>query len=67
MLLKMDCFEEILLYLLQTIINGMIDIFKVKTELLLEETKTSGHAPLKFICSDNNLYYCKYLVDFDPN
>jgi hypothetical protein len=45
----------------------MIDILKVKTELLLEETKTSGHAPLKFICNDNNLYYCKYLVDFDPN
>lgn len=45
----------------------MIAISKVKTELLLEETKTKGHSPLKFICDDNHLYYCKYLVDFDPN
>ncbi|WP_140487388.1 HipA family kinase [Flavobacterium sp. GSA192] len=45
----------------------MVDILKVKTEFLLEETKTSGHAPLKFICNDNHLYYCKYLIDFDPN
>lgn len=45
----------------------MVDIPKVKTELLLEETKTSGHAPLKFMCNDNQLYYCKYLIDFDPN
>jgi len=45
----------------------MFDILKVKTELLLEETKTFGHAPLKFICDDSNLYYCKYLIAFDPN
>lgn len=45
----------------------MVDIPKVKTEFLLEETKTSGHAPLKFLCNDNVLYYCKYLIDFDPN
>lgn len=45
----------------------MFDIPRVKTELLLEETKTHGHAPLKFMCNDNHLYYCKYLVDFDPN
>ncbi|SHG81897.1 hypothetical protein SAMN05444372_11075 [Flavobacterium micromati] len=45
----------------------MVDIAKVTTELLLEETKTSGHSPLKFICNDGYLYYCKYLVDFDPN
>lgn len=48
-------------------VKSMFDILKVKTELLLEETKTTGHAPLKFICNDNHLYYCKYLVDFDPN
>lgn len=45
----------------------MVVISKVKTELLIEETKTSGHAPLKFICDDSHLYYCKYIVDFNPD
>lgn len=33
----------------------------VNTELLLAEIKTDGHAPLKFLCDDNKVYYCKYL------
>lgn len=34
---------------------------ELHTKLLLEETQTDGHSPLKFICSDDNIYYCKYL------
>lgn len=37
---------------------------KVNTELLLEEIETDGHAPLKFICSNQDIYYCKYLNSF---
>ena len=33
----------------------------INTELLLEEMKTDGHAPLKFLCDNNKIYYCKYL------
>jgi len=40
-------------------------IRKIHTELLLAEIKTDGHAPLKFICDDNNVYYCKYLNAFN--
>lgn len=36
-------------------------IKQVNTELLLEEIKTDGHAPLKFICDDGLIYYCKHL------
>lgn len=36
----------------------------INTELLLEEIKTDGHAPLKFFCSSNNIYYCKYLNSY---
>ncbi|WP_293894421.1 HipA family kinase [Flavobacterium sp.] len=45
----------------------MVVIPKVSTEFLVEEIKTSGHSPLKFICDDGQTYYCKYLVDFNPN
>lgn len=45
----------------------MVVIPRVCTELLVEELKTSGHAPLKFICDDGFTYYCKYLIDFNPN
>lgn len=38
-----------------------MNIKRVKTELLLEEMKTDGHAPLKFICDDEEIYYCKYI------
>lgn len=37
----------------------------INTELLLEEIKTDGHAPLKFLCDNNKIYYCKYLKAFD--
>jgi hypothetical protein len=43
----------------------MIDIPIVMTDFLIEEIKTSGHAPLRFRCDDNNTYYCKYLNDFN--
>lgn len=43
----------------------MVVIPKVNTEFLVEEIKTSGHAPLKFICEDGATYYCKYLTQFD--
>lgn len=45
----------------------MVVIPKVSTEFLVEEIKTSGHSPLKFICDDGQTYYCKYLVDFNPS
>ena len=38
-----------------------MDLLTVNTELLLEEIKTDGHAPLKFICDTGDIYYCKYL------
>lgn len=34
---------------------------QVNTELLLEEIKTDGHAPLKFLCDNGVIYYCKHL------
>lgn len=37
----------------------------ITTELLLEEIETDGHAPLKFLCSSGDIYYCKYLNDFN--
>lgn len=37
----------------------------INTELLLEEIETDGHAPLKFLCDNNKIYYCKYLNAFD--
>jgi hypothetical protein len=43
----------------------MIAIPRVSTEFLIEELNTSGHAPLKFICDDNETYFCKYLTQFD--
>jgi len=36
----------------------------VHTLFLLEEIKTDGHSPMKFLCSDNNYYYCKYRTQF---
>lgn len=32
-------------------------IKQVNTELLLEEIKTDGHAPLKFLCDNGEIYY----------
>lgn len=36
-------------------------LLELHTKLLLRETQTDGHSPLVFICSDDNIYYCKYL------
>jgi hypothetical protein len=35
-------------------------INKAETVTLIEEIKTDGHSPMKFICSDENIYYVKY-------
>ena len=35
------------------------------TKYLIEEMTTDGHAPLKFMCDDDEVYYCKYLNSFD--
>src|SRR5690606_4525002 len=32
----------------------------VNTLTLVEEMTTDGHSPLKFLCDDLNIYYCKY-------
>ena len=32
------------------------------TSFLIQEEQTDGHNPMKFECSDGNIYYCKYLV-----
>jgi hypothetical protein len=35
------------------------------TKYLIEEMTTDGHAPLKFMCDDDEIYYCKYLNAYD--
>ncbi len=32
----------------------------VHTITLLEEIPTDGHSPMKFLCNDDQVYYCKY-------
>ncbi len=34
----------------------------LKTTYFLKEEETDGHNPMKFECSDGNIYYCKYLT-----
>lgn len=34
-----------------------------KTVTLIEEIPTDGHSPLKFLCADDDIYYCKYRVN----
>jgi len=34
----------------------------VKTSTLLSEIPTQGHSPLKFLCDDGNIYFCKYRI-----
>ena len=34
----------------------------IKTLIILEEIETDGHSPMKFLCSDGEIYYCKYRV-----
>lgn len=33
-----------------------------RTRTLIEEVPTDGHSPMKFLCDDGNLYYCKYRI-----
>lgn len=35
---------------------------KKNTVSLIEEIPTDGHSPLKFICNDGEIYFCKYRV-----
>ncbi|MEZ4885712.1 MAG: HipA family kinase [Chitinophagales bacterium] len=35
---------------------------KKETAYLIEEIPTDGHSPLKFICTDREIYFCKYRV-----
>ena len=37
---------------------------QVKASIFLREIPTDGHSPMKFVCSDNNVYYCKYRVNY---
>lgn len=36
------------------------------TVSLLRECLTDGHAPMKFICNDGNIYYCKHRINAKP-
>lgn len=35
---------------------------EIKTLIFLEEVETDGHSPMKFLCTDGEIYYCKYRV-----
>ena len=35
---------------------------RTKTHIFLEEIKTDGHSPMKFLCLDGEIYFCKYRV-----
>ncbi|MGB0929973.1 MAG: HipA family kinase [Chitinophagales bacterium] len=35
---------------------------KKQTAFLVEEIPTDGHSPLKFVCTDGEIYFCKYRV-----
>ena len=37
---------------------------QVKASIFLGEIPTDGHSPMKFVCSNNNVYYCKYRVNY---
>jgi hypothetical protein len=32
----------------------------VRTIVFIEEIPTDGHSPMKFLCDDGQIYYCKY-------
>jgi hypothetical protein len=34
----------------------------IYSKYLIREEETDGHSPMKFLCSDNMIYYCKYRV-----
>ena len=35
---------------------------KVQTQYLIKEEETDGHSPLRFVCSNDAIYFCKYLT-----
>lgn len=39
----------------------MIIIPRITTKFLIKEEETDGHSPLRFICSNDDIYFCKYL------
>lgn len=39
----------------------MITIPRITTKYLIKEEETDGHSPLRFICSTDTIYFCKYL------
>ena len=40
-----------------------MSILKVQTQYFIEELDTDGHAPMKFYCDDDRVYYCKYRLN----
>jgi hypothetical protein len=36
---------------------------QLQATIFLKEIQTDGHSPMKFICSDHQVYYCKYRVN----
>jgi hypothetical protein len=42
-------------------------IKNVNTVTLLEEIPTDGHSPMKFLCDDGMIYYCKYRSGYSLN
>lgn len=49
--------------------NDILDlpINLVNTLTLLEEIPTDGHSPMKFLCKDDRVYFCKYRSGFSLN
>lgn len=37
----------------------------IHSEYLIEEMSTDGHSPLKFLCDDGEVYFCKYRTAID--
>lgn len=37
----------------------------IHSEYLIEEMTTDGHSPLKFLCDDQEVYFCKYRTALD--
>ena len=39
----------------------MVTIPRLATKYLIKEEETDGHSPLRFICNNDDIYFCKYL------
>lgn len=46
--------------------GGLVGIPLARTRECIEELRTDGHAPVKFLCDDGRLYYCKYRKKLTP-